>query len=670
MLWGEDSLADHVVVFMKRNSGLKKLKNLYKRYRYERLVLCAFFDWVLCHAANDVTILVCMDTVEGTFQKQDSSLVRVKEKFFPSKNRIAFALYAPKRRAGLERSGRVRTARRVSLFESDFVCVDEYVTPRGQRLLRHGLSAEEKKLALALVRRNMRSFLEAGKHTASFGVEKSMPDIFHEPATVDVVLWVRGELRGSIIFSAPTLTEAILEGSTRSARDGRFRPLHRDELNETYFEINILSDLHIPLPDVDLFHTVMTEKGYSARWRNKMGWYLPSVFNVTRFSGIADFLSRLATEKARIQADCLKFVSFNFFEVETFIDTARETRMQEMKGPLMRHSPAIQNAENMKGVASDMADWICRVQDPDGFLPQHIDPVLPAVSRRADWPRMAFTSFALGVYGQELNASKYLEAGDKTARFIGGILDDLLLLPPHDLALVHAYLGRLALVRGRKKEAEAHAQTIQKFLPEISFNPIVFLQVASLLCELLDEKHTLARKEEAGRIADRVLGEWGCLLASNQEISFAGFAELMPLLFALVHTGHQRAQEFNEHYKKIREWYLSEQYRSGAFPNTTHSAFTYTRGTGKIFEALAIDKENLGPCIKSLQWVSQFRYTEDSLFCVTPLFRDKVRGSLMHDSLDHRAWIDAVGHILIGASRLLRHASIEDSTEFLATEST
>ena len=200
----------------------------------------------------------------------------------------------------------------MSLFESDFVCVDEYVPPREQRLLRHGLSAEEKKFALAMVRKNMNSFLLTGKRMMSFGAGEDMPGTFREPATVDVVLWVRGELRGSIIFSAPSLTEAILEGSTRSARDGRFRPLHRDELNETYFEINILSDLHIPLPDVDLFHTVMTEKGYSARWRNKMGWYLPSVFNVTRFSGIGDFLSRLATEKARIKADYLKFVSFNF----------------------------------------------------------------------------------------------------------------------------------------------------------------------------------------------------------------------------------------------------------------------------------------------------------------------------------------------------------------------
>ena len=99
-------------------------------------------------------------------------------------------------------------------------------------------------------------------------------------------------------------------------------------------------------------------------------------------------------------------------------------------------------------------------------------------------------------------------------------------------------------------------------------------------------------------------------------------------------------------------WYLEAQQTNGAFPNTQRSSYCYTRGTGKIFEAMSIDKKNIDSVHNSLSWTLSLQYTHKNLFYIPPSERQYFSGSIMHDSFDHSAWTDSVSHLLIGAARL------------------
>lgn len=349
------------------------------------------------------------------------------------------------------------------------------------------------------------------------------------------------------------------------------------------------------------------------------------------------------------------------------MEAPAKVAITEFVGPVIKGPASTPNTEHLKAAASAMADWICRLQTPGGYIPQHVDPYTSSVSLRADWPRMAFTALALGTYGQELNEPAYLKAADATADFVNSSLNDLILTTKEDALLIRAYLGRLALLRGREDVAAAHAHEIRGLLPEIKFRPIVFLQSASLFLELA-RRQVAERIDTAEKMARKAMHEWEQHMCCDEAVSFAGFAELVPILFTLSIQERLQAKEFSQHYATIREWYLSHQYPDGAFPNDTHSAFAYTRGTGKIFEALAIDKTNSASCFRSFAWICGLQYSEESLFCVAPEFRGKIRGAVMHDTLNRTAWVDSAGHALIGAARLLSHVHSGEIPGFSRTD--
>jgi hypothetical protein len=95
------------------------------------------------------------------------------------------------------------------------------------------------------------------------------------------------------------------------------------------------------------------------------------------------------------------------------------------------------------------------------------------------------------------------------------------------------------------------------------------------------------------------------------------------------------------------EWYKKHQLEDGAFPDTTLSSYSYTRGTLKILEALssviALNKLDYS----SLPWLARMQFTNESTFCVQPAWQEKIIGGLRHDAHNATCWIDAAGHLLL-----------------------
>jgi hypothetical protein len=110
----------------------------------------------------------------------------------------------------------------------------------------------------------------------------------------------------------------------------------------------------------------------------------------------------------------------------------------------------------------------------------------------------------------------------------------------------------------------------------------------------------------------------------------------------------------NEFARKIFDWLKKYQLPNGAFAAETNSSFAYTRGTGKIFEILALNpKENNEEINKALFWLAAMQYTGENTFFIPPKNRHLIMGGLRHDYFNPETWIDAAGHFLLGASRLI-----------------
>jgi len=163
--------------------------------------------------------------------------------------------------------------------------------------------------------------------------------------------------------------------------------------------------------------------------------------------------------------------------------------------------------------------------------------------------------------------------------------------------------------------------------------------------------------EPALRFADTAKDDFENKLSRNVSQNLAGQAELVNTfnkIFDL--TGDSRHKEFSH---KIADWLISHQLSQGPngifgpFAESTNSDFVYTRGTGKVFEVLADLPEFHKKLQKTLAWLMAMQYDDGNTFFVLQEFRSKIIGGFRHDYFNQEAWIDGVGHFLLGGIRFL-----------------
>ena len=203
------------------------------------------------------------------------------------------------------------------------------------------------------------------------------------------------------------------------------------------------------------------------------------------------------------------------------------------------------------------------------------------------------------------------------------------------------YRGKAAGWLGDDTALEAAARSVLELLDGPDPGPLVLANAASFLDRASAPHGPAAHKCESLR---RELAErFARATASETAVSLAEWAELAAAFPPDSKTS-----------REVRDWLRSWQLPSGAFPETTTSDFVYSRGTGKVFEVLALrPAESPGALDRALAWLLSMQYRPDSAFFVPHEHWGRVLGGLRHDYFGPDAWIDAAGHFLLGLARLL-----------------
>lgn len=203
----------------------------------------------------------------------------------------------------------------------------------------------------------------------------------------------------------------------------------------------------------------------------------------------------------------------------------------------------------------------------------------------------------------------------------------------------------MALAIGKSNDAHTAAAKILERLNNLAFEPIALAQIAGFLKIALEQGIVRA---ESRTYLDNLLK----ILKENFEKNLKNQTPLNLAVWAeLVNTFVDVEQEFSD---KVAEWLKEQQLSNGAFPESTISDFAYTRGTGKIFEVLALQPEkNKEAVTNALQWLLSMQYDEENTFFIPEEIRPKILGSFRHDYFNPEAWIDATGHALLGGAQFM-----------------
>jgi hypothetical protein len=214
-------------------------------------------------------------------------------------------------------------------------------------------------------------------------------------------------------------------------------------------------------------------------------------------------------------------------------------------------------------------------------------------------------------------------------------------LPRRAIALpTTIYRGKAAAWLGDDVALEAAARSILEQLDGPDPGPLVLANAASLLDRASARHPPAARRCESLR--SELEARFSGATASEKAVSLAEWAELGAAFPADSKTS-----------REVRDWLRSWQLPSGAFPETTASDFVYSRGTGKVFEVLALRPAEAQRSLdRALGWLLSMQYRPDSAFFVPHEHWPRVLGGLRHDPYGPDAWIDAAGHLLLGLARL------------------
>ncbi len=529
--------------------------------------------------------------------------------------------------------------------------------------LRFNLSKEEKAVALRITRSILETFLRENKLLGPNDF-KNLPRRFLFRTDLDVSIWIGGRMRGSWIVEGKSLIEGLIEGIAGAARDPRFKPLSGEELNDSRIEITLMSDIHLPLPkSIVRKNELLEEKGFRLKMSDKTGWFLPEVYNVRRFQNLEEFLGDLSQEKAGFARDAWQNEEafIETFEVEDFIEDAKRQKACNLYGPIIAPLEA-HIAGDLEKAMKLAVDWLINIQERDGNFPPIINP-LTGRQTQIDWPRSAFTGWALAEFCEMFADERYIKAARKHNDYLKKWLDKISFLSIENTLLTYAYAGQEALVLYRSTclgdyylIAKDYSEKIISNSNKLNFEPVTFQQIAGFLLNLAVFENRFLK--EGLRFAQISKENFDNNLKNKKSLNLAVWAELANIFLKIYKfTNDVRHLEYS---KKVADWLLSYQLESGPgkmfgpFPTTSDSQFVYARGTGKIFEVLSLFSEFKEKIERTIAWLLNMQYTEESTFFIPDEVKSKIIGGFRHDYFNQEAWIDSAGHFILGGARFLK----------------
>jgi hypothetical protein len=365
---------------------------------------------------------------------------------------------------------------------------------------------------------------------------------------------------------------------------------------------------------------------------------MPEVFNVfpRRTAGLKSLAESLARDKVGLPG-LGPSTRIEVNEVTEVVESADRSRAVPLDGPVARwDDTSVRSHVQAAGRAA--CDWIAAIQGDDGSLPLFVRPST-GQGEGVDILRSAMTAQALAAFGTAFG----LEGAVENARRVLAWLDRsrATWMPKRGLALpATIYVGKAASYLGDDAAVDAAASRVVDKLEGPDPGPIVLAEGASFLARV-STRHPRAG-DKCAALRSALLERFMRARASDEPVSLAEWAELG----AAFPVGSRESRD-------VMGWLRSQQLPSGAFPESTNSDFVYSRGTGKVFEVLALDPaESPSALDRAMTWLLSMQYREDSVFFVPCEHRRRVVGGLRHDYYGPDAWIDAAGHFLLGLARL------------------
>jgi ribosomal protein S12 methylthiotransferase accessory factor len=524
--------------------------------------------------------------------------------------------------------------------------------------LRWGLSSQEKYQALKIARQSLGFFLKTGKFMISDDLGNAISPRLELLGSVGVAIWTNGNLRGSKIIQNEKLSRAIIKSAAFAARDHRFKPLAFEELANTRIEITLISDIKVPLVKENLEkQPISPEKGYLLKYFKKTGWYLPEVFNAIKFADLKDLVGQLKDKKAGLEEIDFYDASLQIenFEVFDFIESRDLKNFLDLSGP----SPKPDGLENDSLLEKAMlaTDWIMNNQEAGGNFTT-ISHALGNQGRELDWARSAFSGFALSEFGKSARNEKYKLAAEKNLEYLYQYLiaENL---KPEGYILALAYLGQAALSLEKNSIAKECYRIISteahpRILSPISLEQIgtFFAGISAIHEVLLDSAKKYAMFSYLSYRKENKTNNTQCAL----------YAELINLYVKLFEKTNEK--NYFDRAKSIMDWILTYQNKDGSFKVSRTQNNPNTRSAGKIIEILALfaNHKNLSgyernkykiSLKKALDWMFSMQYNKENSFFIKSHVCARILGGIRHTYLDPDAWIDSVGHLLLGISRLI-----------------
>ena len=484
-------------------------------------------------------------------------------------------------------------------------------------------------------------------------IDACTQSLLSRQVNVGVALWVGGRLRGSYIVIGRTLRQALQESIFQAAWDARFKPIVQNELYRVRIEMTLFSKLlRVDLRQWQEQGFIDTTRGYQIVSGTHSGWFLPEVFNCIRFQGTSDFLRILIEQKAGLNNTALLKSDLRIFSVVDFIESADTKSILRLSGPLVKNTKIYSDfeslfLEDLRRVLAEAACHLMYIQEEDGNFPPIINP-LSGKKSQIDWIRLAGTASALAMLGKTMKNQTYQQAADKAGKYIEKYGYQHPSLNLYTRTLHAIYYAEYLYIVGRKEEAKSIAQTVSDQIHSIKFEPILFLKAASLLLTFGEDVFFVT----AEKLFKLVWNDFQYLKQQGKVFQLALYPELIPVALQLERVA--RKEDYQRKARYITDWYLSQQQADGSFSSNIKSRFSYTRGTGKIFEVLALNPvENKSSLLRAFSWLRDMQYTQENTYFVDEAYRDCIVGGFRHDVLNQEVWIDASVHVLIGGARIL-----------------
>jgi hypothetical protein len=522
----------------------------------------------------------------------------------------------------------------------DLLVIERDAPHGGERPLRLGLGAEEAARVLAQARMSAERFI-AGVGQDVLGL-RSMgdPARLAQRSIVAVALWTRGRLRGSVISSPGPALRTVGQAAISACQDARFPRLSTTDLTETVFQVGFLHAPRIPLSRREIETcNAYPDKALFVSDGTRSGVYMPEAFNVfprrmARLQAVAESVARDKAGLASLGPSALVEVN----EVTEVIESADRSRALRLDGPVACWEGAAAR-EHARTAGQAACEWLAAIQADEGSLPLFVRPST-GKGENTDVVRCAMTAEALAAFGVASALESAVDSARRVLAWLDGSRQEW--LQNRAVALPTAiYRGKAAAWLGDDTTVQATAKSVLELLQGPDPGPLVLAHAASFLDGVSAGHAPAARQCESLR---RELAErFARATAGEDPVSLAEWAELAAAF-----------PEDSKIAREVRDWLRGWQLPSGAFPETTTSDFVYSRGTGKVFEVLALrPAESPGALDRALAWLLSMQYRPDSAFFVPHEHWDRVLGGLRHDYYGPDAWIDAAGHFLLGLARLL-----------------